>query len=217
MFKKTFIALLGAAAILIMPVSHAQSARALTGTSTTPTFSAQSDLRATMRKLWEEHVSYTRNFITSSLAGLEDTETVTQRLLKNQDDIGNAIKPLYGEDAGNQLASLLREHILIAAEITTAAKNKDNAAVEAGKAKGRANAEQIANLLSSANPNLPRSQMADMLFRHLDFVIAQVTARLNKDWAGDIEANDQGREHMLQFADVLTAGIIKQFPDKFPS
>src|SRR5947209_19818894 len=59
-----------------------------------------------MRKLWEDHVTYTRNFIISALAGLEDTPKVTERLLRNQDDIGNAVKPIYGDDAGKKLTAL---------------------------------------------------------------------------------------------------------------
>ena len=58
-----------------------------------------------MRVLWEEHITYTRNYIISALAGLPDTDAVAQRLLRNQDDIGNAIKPFYGDAAGNKLSA----------------------------------------------------------------------------------------------------------------
>jgi len=216
MFKNTLVALLGAAAILAQPVSHAQNTGAQTKSMSKSSFSAQSNLRSDMRKLWEEHVSYTRNFITSSLAGLEDTDAVTQRLLKNQDDIGSAVKPIYGDTAGNKLGALLRDHILIAAEIAKAAKAGNNDAVGTGKAKGRANADDIARLLTGANSNWSQQQLSDMLYKHLDYVIAQVTSRLKKDWAADIDANDRGREHMLMFADILTSGIVKRFPKKFP-
>lgn len=214
MLKKIIITLIGLAAIIALPASHAQEAKAWK--TARSSFSPQSDLRANMRKLWTDHVSYTRNFITSSLAGLEDTDAVTKRLLRNQDDIGNAIKPIYGKEAGDKLAVLLRDHILIAAEITNAAKAGNNEAVSAGKERGRRNAGDIARLLSGANPNWSEKQVANMLFSHLDYVIAQVTARLKKDWAGDIEANDKGLDHMLMFADVLANGIVKQFPKKFP-
>src|SRR5512135_3598323 len=83
------------------------------------------DLRNAMRQLWEEHIVYTRNFIISSVGDLEDTGKIAERLLRNQDDIGNAIKPIYGVEAGNKLAALLKEHILIAAEIVKAAKAGD--------------------------------------------------------------------------------------------
>jgi len=87
---------------------------------------ADLDLRLAMRKLWEEHIVYTRNYIISALADLEDAGAIAQRLLSNQDDIGNAIKTYYGDEAGNKLAALLRDHISIATEVVKAAKMGNN-------------------------------------------------------------------------------------------
>jgi len=85
------------------------------------------ELRLAMRKLWEDHITYTRNYIISALAGLPDTDAVAQRLLKNQDEIGDAIKPYYGGDAGGRLSALLRDHIMIATEVVKAAKANNTA------------------------------------------------------------------------------------------
>lgn len=79
-------------------------------------------LREDMRRLWGDHITYTRNFIVSNAAGLGDTAHVTQRLLRNQDEIGDAIKPFYGDAAGGKLAGLLRGHITLAARAFAAAK-----------------------------------------------------------------------------------------------
>jgi hypothetical protein len=181
--------------------------------ATAPTMSA-TDLRNGMRKLWLDHTSYTRSYIVSALAGLPDLPTVTQRLLRNQDDIGNAIKPIYGDEAGKKLAALLRDHILIAAEIVKAAKASDSKAVDAGQKKWRGNADDIAAFLSAANPNWKKPTLTEHLYKHLDFVTNQVVARIKADWPADIQAYDAGNEHMLMFADALTDGIIKQNPKK---
>jgi hypothetical protein len=173
------------------------------------------DLRNAMRQLWEEHIVYTRNFIISALGGLEDAGKVAERLLRNQDDIGNAIKPIYGEEAGNKLAALLRDHILIAADIVKAAKAGDGDSVAKGQKRWTANADDIAALLSAANPNWKIKTLKDMLYMHLALTTTEVVSRINKDWAADIEAYDKGHAHMLMFADVLTEGIVKQFPKKF--
>jgi hypothetical protein len=85
------------------------------------------DLKLGMRQLWEDHVTWTRLFIVSALADLPDKSATTDRLLKNQVDIGNAIKPYYGDAAGEKLSALLKQHILIAADIVTAAKANDTA------------------------------------------------------------------------------------------
>jgi len=173
------------------------------------------DLRMAMRKLWEDHITYTRNYIISALAGLEDTGKIAERLLRNQDDIGSAIAPVYGDEAGKKLAALLRDHILIAADVVKAAKSGDNDGVAASQKKWHGNGDDIAAFLSGANPNWPKKELVDMLYKHLEYTTTEVVSRLKKDWAADIEAYDKGHEHMLMFADALTDGIVKQFPDKF--
>ncbi len=173
------------------------------------------DLRLAMRQLWDDHMVYTRLFIVSSVAGIENTGKVAERLLKNQDDIGNAIKPIYGEAAGNKLAALLRDHILIAADIVTAAKAGDNEGVAKGQKRWIANADDIAVLLSGANPNWKVDDLKNMLYKHLATTTSEVVARIKKDWPAEIAAYDEGHAHMMMFADVLTNGIVKQFPDKF--
>jgi hypothetical protein len=91
--------------------------------------------RTAMRKLWEEHIEYTRNYIISGLAGLEDASAAAERLLRNQDDIGDAIKPFYGEAAGKKLSALLRDHIVIAADIVSAARSGNSSGVSQGEKK----------------------------------------------------------------------------------
>ncbi|MBA1144775.1 acetylglutamate kinase [Mesorhizobium sp. CCANP35] len=167
-----------------------------------------------MRKLWEDHIIYTRNYIISTLAGLRDTDEVAKRLLKNQDDIGDAIKPYYGDAAGNELATLLKDHIKIATEVVKAAKSGNKTKLSAAQKKWTDNADDIAMFLGKANPNWSEKDMQDMLHKHLELTTGEVVGRLKKDWATDIKSYDEGHVHMLKFADMLTDGIAKQFPDK---
>ncbi|MED1783179.1 glycosyltransferase [Brevibacillus fortis] len=172
-------------------------------------------LQGDMRKLWVDHMIWTRGYLISALAGLEDQEKVLARLLKNQVDIGNAIKPYYGEEAGNKLAELLTEHIVIAGKIIDAAKKGDQATVEKLNKEWFRNADDIAKFLSSANPNWPEKDLKEMMYTHLKLLSDNLQARLKKDWDADIAAFDKGEEHIIAMADVLTAGIIKQFPNQF--
>jgi hypothetical protein len=176
---------------------------------------AQIELQLAMRKLWEDHIGYTRNYIISALAGLPDADAVAARLLKNQDEIGDAIKPYYGEAAGAKLSELLRAHIMIASEVVSAAKSGKATAVDAAEKKWHANADEIATFLSGANPNWTKQDLTDMLYKHLELTTGEAVARLKMDWAGDIQNCDMNHMHMLMFADMLTAGIVKQFPEKF--
>ena len=185
------------------------------GRAQTPAAQSAVELRLAMRKLWEEHITYTRNYIISAVAELEDAGAIAGRLLKNQDDIGAAIKPVYGEEAGNKLAALLRDHITIAVDVVKAAKAGASTDLAQADKTWHANADDIAAFLSGANPNWAKQGLTDMLYRHLELTTAEVVGRLKKDWVADIDAYDKGHAHMLMFADSLTKGIVKQFPDKF--
>jgi hypothetical protein len=173
-------------------------------------------LNQTMRKLWEEHVTWTRLYIVSALSGLPDAQPTADRLLRNQDDIGNAMKPFYGAAAGDQLTALLRTHITQAADLVKAAKAGDNAAL--GKAKNAwfANADDIATFLSQANPkNWPADQVKAMMHTHLDQTIAEATDHLKGNTTQEIADYDAIENHILKLADTLSTGIVAQYPNKF--
>jgi hypothetical protein len=174
------------------------------------------DLTLAMDKLWEDHVTWTRMYIVSVTSDLPDADLAAQRLLQNQVDIGDAIKPVYGDDAGKQLTSLLNDHILIAAELLSAAKAGDNAEFEDANQRWYDNADEIAAFLNSANPkHWPLVDMQAMMRSHLDLTLDEAVARLNGDWAGDVAAYDKVHDEILHMADMLTEGILAQFPSKF--
>lgn len=169
-----------------------------------------------MRKLWEDHITWTRLFIVSAAADLPDTAATAERLLQNQDDIGDAVKKFYGEAAGEQLTALLKEHILIAADILTAAKAGDTATTDAKIALWYVNGEEIAAFLSGANPdNWPQAEMEAMMKAHLDQTLAEAVAQLQGDYPASIAAYEQIHSDILEMADMLSAGIVAQFPKQF--
>ncbi|MGA2091490.1 MAG: glycosyltransferase [Endomicrobiales bacterium] len=173
------------------------------------------DLRLEMRELWQEHVIFTRHYIISALSDLEDTSTVAERLLTNQDDIGNIFTLYYGDIAGNQLTSLLRKHVKIVFDIVKEEKDGDNDALETSQSHLKSNAYEIAVFFTGANPNWKRKDMQNMLFKHDDLMSGEIAARLKKDWKTDIDTYDKDGENMLMFADYLTNGIVRQFSKKF--
>jgi hypothetical protein len=258
-----------------------------------------------MRELWSDHIVYTRNFIVSAAAALPDTSDVLQRLLRNQDEIGEAIKPYYGDAAGTQLASLLRNHIQLAGKAVVTAKgtstamsgmnmqdsrmsdtvsartdtvqikaqyptaagrmsdtarvkvsgsvrpdttqknaqsnpagyvqNRDYASTQSSQSQMgqqvaqvdsnalnqavtalKANGDSIAAFLSQANPRgFPRETMRSAIQMHLTLLLQEVTAHLKKDWSGSVAAFDESQHQAMQMADVLSDGIMKQFPSRF--
>jgi hypothetical protein len=186
------------------------------GTSATGTVDAAA-FRHDMRKLWEDHVQWTRLFIVSAVAGLPDANATLDRLLQNQTDIGNAVATYYGNDAGAQLTTLLKGHIATAGDLLTAAKAGDNAAVTKASTDWYANADQIAAFLASANPAWPEATLKDMMHTHLDQTLAEATAQLTGDYAKSVSEYDHIVTHIIDMADALSSGIVTQFPDRFTS
>ena len=187
---------------------HAAPAHALTA--------RQLAFHDAMRKLWEDHVTWTRLAIVSFAGGLPDLQATEARLLANQVDIGNAIKPYYGRTAGNRLTALLKEHILGAVALLQAAKSGDQTAIGKASAAWYANANQIADFLHAANPRAwSPTMMRAMMKTHLDQTLAEAQHRLQGNFAADVRDYDAVHRHILEMADTLSDGIMRQFPKRF--
>jgi hypothetical protein len=187
---------------------HAEQARAAVP-------ARQVAFREDMRVLWEDHVTWTRMAIVDFAAGSPGLAATQARLLRNQTDIGDAIAPFYGKAAGTRLTALLREHILIAVDVLVAAKGGDATGLSAAQARWvrNADADAIAAFLSTANPDAwPRAEMRSMMRHHLKLTTDEAVARLTGDWRGDVRAYDKVHVQALHMADMLSAGIIDQFP-----
>lgn len=176
---------------------------------------ASETLRRDMRKLWSDHVFWTRDYVVAAVADQPDAAAAAARLLKNQEDIGNAVATYYGKAAGDKLTAFLKEHILIAVDLVKAAKVHDQAKFQEADQKWDRNAEDIAEFLSKANPNWPKATLLEMMKMHLMTTKTEVTARLNHNWDEDVKAFDAVYDHILKMSDTLSDGIIKQFPKKF--
>jgi hypothetical protein len=173
-------------------------------------------LRTSMDKLWEDHITWTRMVIVDFAAGLPDLPNAEARLLRNQVDLGNAIKPYYGRAAGNKLTSLLRTHILEAVPVLRAAKAGDKAKLAAALNAWNANANQIAVFLSKANPrSWPLPMMRSMMRQHLALTTKEAVARLQGRWSADVAAYDQVHAEILHMSAMLSDGIISQFATRF--
>jgi len=169
-----------------------------------------------MRKLWEDHITWTRLAIISLAHDLPDLPATSARLLRNQVDIGSAIKPYYGRAAGDQLTALLKEHITGAVALVQAAKAGNEGAVDQRSAEWYANGNEIADFLHRANPhNWPRKALRRMMKRHLDQTLREAVDRLQGNYDADVRDYDEIHHHILAMADTLSAGIVKQFPRRF--
>jgi hypothetical protein len=178
--------------------------------------SAQVAFHDQMRKLWEDHVTWTRLAIVTFADGSPGFNATASRLLANQVDIGESIKPFYGRAAGDQLTALLHDHITIAVELLQAAKAGDTPAFDAANARWKANANAIADFLATANPgSWPRDVMRADMREHLDQTLTEAAHELQGDYATSVTDSETVHQHILAMADLLSAGIMHQFPARF--
>lgn len=208
-----FVAGISAALVLLFSAQHSHAATAMPAS---PLSSKTVALTQGMNKLWEEHVAWTRMAIVSFAAGLPNLKATEVRLLRNQVDIGNAIKPYYGAAAGSRLTALLKTHILEAVTVLTAAKAGDKAKLNAALKAWYGNAHQIAAFLSDANPkNWPLKATTSMMNNHLKLTTQEAVDELGGKWAASVADYDKIENEILMMANTLASGIAQQFPAKF--
>ncbi len=174
-----------------------------------------SSLHDAMRRLWADHVIWTRQYIVNAVAGARDAQAAAERLLKNQEDIANVFVPFYGEEMGGCLTDLLKSQVLIAVELVNAGIVDDERQFRREERHWNDKAAEIAALLSEANPCWPEKDVQDLLSQELSFTKREFVARFEEDWECDIQYFDDMFSQILTMADVLSEGLVSQFPDRF--
>lgn len=177
--------------------------------------SAEAALYGAMRTLWDQHMAWTWSTVVAFSEGSPALDATIARLLQNQADIGDAIAPYYGDAAAAQLTELLQTHITLAVPVLTAAKAGDTAALDAALDDWYANARDIADFLASANHNWSKRDLRTMMETHITQTTAYAGDVIAGDYTSAITTFDQAQAHMDDMADMLSAGIIAQFPDRF--
>jgi hypothetical protein len=173
------------------------------------------ELSNKLRELWEQHTVWTRATIVSLVFGLPDVDFVTNRLLQNPEDFGNLFRLYYGDRVGSRLRDLLREHLVIAAQLVKAAKAGDNKAEAEIEKRWYANGDEIAAFLASINPYWSEESWRRMYRTHLGLVKSEAVALLTENYSAEASLYDELETQALEMADVMIQGIIRQFPEKF--
>src|ERR1051325_10618575 len=87
---KLVIAILAISGLAAGPASGGQApAKSMKGAATHS--EAASALKQDMRKLWTDHVVWTRDYIVAAVGDQPDAQAAAARLMKNQEDIGQAV------------------------------------------------------------------------------------------------------------------------------
>lgn len=173
------------------------------------------ELNRKLRTLWEQHIFWTRLTVNSIIGDLPDAAATTARLLRNPDDFAAVLTPYYGPTIANEFARLLREHLTIAAELVMNLKAGNTQAAQDAQRRWYANADAIADFLARINPYWSKQEWQNMLYEHLRLLTDEVSTRLAGDYVKNIALSDQIEPQALEMADMMTKGIVQQFPSHF--
>lgn len=171
-------------------------------------------LRAGMRKLWVSNAIWMREYIVNTIEADPSLDAATTRLAKNQQEIGRALVPYYGNDVAAKVTTLLNQHTTIVSEMIAAARTKNMTNLKTAEQRWTANANELATVLSTANPNWPLTTLQPMIGDALGLTALETKARLDRDYQLDVDTFDRILEKSLTVADAMSEGIIKQFPNK---
>jgi hypothetical protein len=166
---------------------------------------------ARLRELWVQHVLWTRLFIISTLANLNDLDVVTRRLLQNPSDFADTLRRYYGNSKANAFQKLMEQHLLIAAVLVNAMKAGNGAEADKQRKLWYGNAEEIAAFLASINPQWKSSEWRNMLFEHPRLTEEETYRRFHGQYTADVEVYDGIGKQALQMADRMAEGIVRQF------
>jgi hypothetical protein len=180
-----------------------------------PDSSAVTALHSAMRTLWAQHMEWTYGTVVAFAGDSPALQATLTRLLRNQSDIGTAVGTYYGSAAGQRLTDLLTTHINEAVPVLTAAKAGDTEALNKAVEDWYANAQDIADFLSAANPAWKQDEMRQMMKEHITQTIGYASDVLGGNWADAVTKYDAAEAHMTDMADMLSDGIVAQFPKKF--
>ena len=212
--KKAIMVFPAITLLMVILISSPSFSQMKMDSKKTATLEISSSLTTNMRHLWVEHVMWTRNVILCLVDELPGTDQAVKRLLQNQIDLGNAIKPYYGEKAGSNLTELLTSHITVSIEVVKAAKAGNKELLATVNKSWYLNADEITMFFANANPNWKYEDIKIMMDEHLKLTTNEAMQRINKDYEADVIAFDKVNEEILKMSAMLAEGISKQFPSK---
>ena len=175
------------------------------------------ELRIEMRRLWDDQLVFTRNFIISTLEMSPDQIPVTEAYLGHQAAIADAFAPYYGDDASRELALLMSTHAVITVDLVRIISEGNVEAVPRQRAFWVGSAQQIADYLAALNPSWSAEQLEQSLLVYLDLTMAEIAGRSIRNRDVELGAYERLRVHTTRLADFLSNGIIKQHPQQFLS
>src|SRR5262245_51290364 len=217
--KRTLIGVVATVATAILTTCSAGDALAQShGMAAAGSGSKAAGLRTTLNTLFQEHIYLAAAATGSALGGREaEFKAAAAALDANSVAISKAIGSVYGQGAEDAFLPLWRKHIGMVVEYTVGVATNDKAKQDKAVADLIGYTQDFGAFLQSANPNLPKSVVAELVKHHVVTLKTVIDAQAAKDPVKTYTAVRTAAGHMQMIADPLAEAIVKQFPDKFGS
>ena len=177
---------------------------------------AASDLRTTLNAGLAEHVWLAAAATEAALGGRGgEFQNAAAALDANSVALSRAIGSVYGDEAGKAFLGLWRKHITFFVDYTTGVAKKDQAMQDKAVKDLLGYADDFGAFLSSANPNLPKAVVANLVRDHAVGLKTVVDAQAKADWATAYTKLREAAAHMQMIADPRAGAIAKQCSEKY--
>ncbi len=160
------------------------------------------------RTLSQERIFWTRMAIMSILLDSGDKNPVIDRLLRNPSDMAETIAPYYGNKTSKEYGDLIKNQLMIAIQLATAAKEKNQTALQDASNRWYKNADDIARFESNMSSRLAQKDRKALWYQHLNLTKDEIMQLSNKDYNSSINTFDRIEEQASLMADSLTNGIV---------
>lgn len=172
---------------------------------------SKTDPSLTFRRLWTEQVLWTRLFLISAAADMEDLHAVTVRLFRNPADFGTELQKFYGREKAGNVARLMTDHLILLAQLAENRKREEEEAAGETRKKWFDCAGQLASYFAEINPYWNQRDWQSMLYSHLKATEEQAVRRLRHQYSADVALYDRIQSQALEMADAMSRGILRQF------
>ncbi len=172
-------------------------------------------LRMTLDRLLAEHAVLAAEAMRAKLSDSPDTAAVVAALNANSQDMVQAIAGVYGNGPAGAFQGAWNQHVAVYLAYIDAVQNHDEVAREQQINALNDVADQLAQVLASADPKLSVSAVAAMLRAHSRALTDQVDAEAAGDYPRAVATVQDAYAHMFSIGDALAGAIAAQFPDRF--
>jgi len=169
-----------------------------------------------LRELWLGHIFWVRNVSVATIdKNYSAGKAAEQQAVANAKAIAASIQPFYGAAAEDSFFKLLAGHYGAVKAYLVATVAADAAAQATATQVLASNAEEIAALLSKANPYLEQDAVQGALLAHGGHHIQQIRQLNNREYEAEAQTWEEMKNHVYQIADATADALAKQFAEKF--